>query len=343
MITTDRGEIRRPITTVDGNGEAFLQSWRTITPEHDIDILELRHNQRFIADQLQIKISHHIMPYLQDTQAIQLGDFYFVDSDKYNIVEKTGKGEQAYFSVWHDDSGIAPASSGIYRAYYQAGSLTPAAYSFGSGDLASIPAFSSTPIPFFTKRNHGGFYIPSISASGLVLADRGAGVVPQIDVQFYESISSGDGGLWMATGLAAGSYTFGSGSLASIPPVIDPEPDVFVYDEGVGRAFLAAKSKTGFTLYETGFGPASSSTVVIFEKPLSGENRWAIEGLTPGSYTFGTGDLAEISGLVVAPDIYAYNTNSGDHYFASITATGFVLADMGIGETPVVNIVVVKK
>lgn len=339
-----RAEVKRPIITKANDGTILSQSWRKIVPEHDIDLLALSHRERFVGDQLQIKISHSIVPQLRNTDSINLGDFFITENDEiYNIVEKVADADFTYFRVLYDDSGLRPGSNGISRTCYQLDSLTAASYTFGSSPFTNMPSFDSVPVPFFTRRNLGDYYIPSLTSSGFVLADKGAGASPLVDARIYEYSTAGDGGIWMFDGLSVGTYQFGIGDLAGMPPAIFPEPDIFLFDQTGTRLFVYEKSTTGFTLYPSGAGFGDPlATVVIFEKPDVGENRWAIEGLTPAAYTFGEGVLANVKGFSSAPDIYSYNTNRGDHYFPTISATGFVLADAGVEMEPVVNIVVVK-
>lgn len=339
----NRAEIYRPVVNIDRAGNALAQSWQLVVPEHNIEMLELSHRTRFAADQLKIQASHHIMPYLKKTANIKLGDFYFVGGQTYNIVEKVGINESAYFSVWFDDSGLARASHGTTRTYYDFDSLEAGAYVFGAGAMDDVETFTTTPIAFFTRRNVGDFYIYALSESGLTLADKGAGLPPSVDVRFYDPIESGLGRIWTFAGLSVGDYIFNSGSLSGMPPVIVPEPDVFVYDTNIGRSYLSSKSSIGFSIRETGFGGDVSVNVVIMEKPKSFERRWSFEGIAPGSYTFGSGTFSDVNNLTATPDIYAVDTNSGAHYFPTITKTGFVLADIGFGIVPSVNMVIVER
>lgn len=338
-----RAEIRRPVNTFDANGKVILQSWRLIVPEHNIDLMALSHSERFNGAQLKINVSHSIFPELRSISAVQLGDFYFAGDSRYNIIEKNGAGEFGYFRVWSDDSGDVAASAAQDRNYFQASGLIPGAYTFGSGSLASIDAFSSVPIQLFTKKNAGSFYVPAKSATGFTLGDKGLGDIPQVDVAFWESIGTDNGGMWMFSGLAPGSYSFGVGSLAGMPCHISPAPDVVVVDENTGRGYVYNITSSGFNIGDAGIGDVPSVSVVIWEKPKTGENRWSVASLSPGAHTFGSGSFADVKGLVNAPDIYPYNTNAGDHYLTNISTSGFTLNAQGFGEAPNVNVIIVKK
>lgn len=330
-----RANIYRQYSTTNNQGKAFLQSWQVVAPEHSIELTALSHREQIEAEQLKVKVTHIVFPELRNVKSVRIGDYYMTGSSLYKIVEKNFDDRFGYFRVFENSAGFNNAANDLNRSYFASLNLTPSSFLFGSGALAAIPAFLNTPIPFVTKKSQGGVYLANLSGSGFTLGATGFGEAPRADLAFYENVSNS--GLWMATGLTPGVHTFAT--VIGIP-FITPAPDVFVIDEGPATMSVQI-TNTGFTLTPTGFGGNPTATVVIWEKPKVGENRWSISGLTPGNYTFGAGPLANIKGLINTPDIYPYNTGQGDHYLTDITSAGFKLYS-SVGN-PTVSMVIVKK
>lgn len=147
------------------------------------------------------------------------------------------------------------------------------------------------------------------------------------------------------TDIGPGVYTFGSGAFVGVP-VFAQAPSIIGTSTNDGGFYITSISETGFTLVDRGLGTSPLVTVYIWEIPATTDDIgiWSFTGLGPGAYTFGTAPFSSMpSGFDVAPYLYTQNNNDGDHYVTGLSATGFTIVDRGLGQSPSVSALIIRR
>lgn len=178
------GEVVRLVSTRDERGHVIDESYTTVYASHALDLQPLSYQERLAADQLKIKVTHKVFPQRNIVPQVSLNDFYRIAGQYYRIVEKKDFLRVGYFRVWEGEFGAPPTTPSIIRTVYSyvVHGLGPGSYTFGSGALADVPEFESTPLVLDTLTNDGGYYMTNYSATGFTIVDKGTGLAPIVSV-----------------------------------------------------------------------------------------------------------------------------------------------------------------
>lgn len=178
------GEVVRLVSTRDERGHVIDESYTTVYPSHALDLQPLSYQERVAADQLKIKVTHKIFPQRNIVPQVSLNDFYRIAGQLYRIVEAKDFLRVGYFRVWAGAFGSTLTDTTIIRTVYSyiVHGLGPGTYTFGSGALANIPEFESTPLVLDMLTNDGGYFIEDVSETGFTIIDKGTGSVPIVSV-----------------------------------------------------------------------------------------------------------------------------------------------------------------
>lgn len=178
-----QADVLRLVVTRDGNGNVSDESYTTVYGTHNVDLQPLTTRDLVANDQLKFKVSHYIFP---ETVApfsfVSLGDRYRIGQKLYRIVKRHNHIDACYFEVYDDAPEQGASAATVIQNAYVVENLGPGNYTYGSGALAAVPAFSAKPILLDTLMNDGGYWIANATASGFTIVDRGFGESPLVSV-----------------------------------------------------------------------------------------------------------------------------------------------------------------
>ena len=331
-------QIRRLISTYGMSGNVVEETYQQVAANHDVCFWPLSTAAIVASEKLGFKVSHAIHP-IADVSGWQLGDFYYLNNRLYKITKGDDFSLACHFEVW-DGPFSTPAQNINKRYAYAISSLGPGNYTFGSGLLASVPAFSATPQLIEAVQNNALWTVTNITATGFTVVDLGLGAEPSLTVYLWNDLGVTETDRFYVTGLTAGNYTFGSGPLAHIA-AFSQTPDVIGAPRNTGWYWISNVTQYGFTVADAGINESPSISVLIRAKPTAMERRWSFSGLGEGSYTFGSGALAGMpSGFVRAPMVLPQPNNSGRVFRPAVTTTGFTITWTGEGVDPSVTVMI---
>lgn len=336
-----RGEIIRKTATYNVSGAVTSIADEVLVAEHRLDLQPLSAQERITSEQFKIKVTHEVYPEPQvfDLAAPVGGDFYRIDGRDYKIVAPYDYRALGYFRVYDGAFGT-PQRNYLRRQAYAISSLGPGTYTFGSGALASVPAFSAAPQLIEAVENPALWTVTNITATGFTVVDLGVGAEPSLTVYLWNDLGVTETDRFYVTGLTAGNYTFGSGALSSIA-AFSQAPDVIGAPRNTGWYWIQNVTQYGFTVADALINELPSISVLIRAKPAATERRWSFSGLGEGSYTFGSGALAGMpSTFTRAPMVLVQPNNSGRVFRPTVTTTGFTITWTGDGVDPSVTVMI---
>lgn len=336
-----QGEIIRKTASYNSSGAVASIADEVIVGAHRLDLQPLSAQERFASEQFKIKATHEVYPEPQvfDLASPQLSDFYRIDGRDYKIVAPYDFRTLGYFRVLDGEFGT-PSKIYRRRQAYAISGLGPGDYTFGSGALANVPAFSAAPWLLEAIENHALWAVTNVTATGFTVLDMGVGVLPSLTVYLWSDLGVTETDRFYVTGLTAGNYTFGSGALVNIS-AFSQTPDIIGGPRNAGWYWIQNSSATGFTVADAGIGVTPAVDVLIRAKPTATDRRWSFSGLGEGSYTFGTSPLSGMpSTFLRAPMVLVQPNNSGRVFRPTVTTTGFTITWTGEGVSPSVTVVI---
>ena len=341
QASAKRGDIVRHIHTYGATGSIVDTTRQLVVGSHWLDLQPLGVEDRFASEQMKLTASHEIYPQPYIMASVKPGDFYRIAGQEYKIVEPSDYVTVGYFRALFGAQG-APSQAYQRRQAYAISSLGPGNYTFGSGLLASVPAFSTAPQLIEAVQTNALWTVTNITATGFTVVDLGVGAEtgPSLTVYLWNDLGVTETDRFYVTGLTAGNYTFGSGPLAHIA-AFSQTPDVIGAPRNTGWYWIQNPTQYGFTVADAGINEVPSISVLIRAKPTATERRWSFSGLGEGSYTFGSGALAGMpSGFVRAPMVLVQPNNSGRVFRPAVTTTGFTITWTGEGVEPSVQVMI---
>lgn len=328
--------VERPYRWKDAFGTSKPAGWVTIINSHVVDKQPIMLSADLINHQLQFKASHRVFPenYLP---ALRVGDYYNIGGNRLRITKKYDYSDTCYVDVY-DGSSEKIESTGDFEAQSViADNVTASSYTYGSGIFETFTAGSTIPNLFFSRYNDSSFYLGSHTVSGFDLVDLGLGETPSLSVYVQENLNWAN--IWKFT-LGPGSYTYGSGVLASTPTFSTP-PAVIGTRLNDGDYFIKNPTSAGFEIVDKGLG--STPSVLAYIIPANHPVFDVKLSLSAGVYKFGEGDLLNSPIQGDAPLVLSENNNDGDHFIKSVDYDGFTIKDKGLGDAPNVSVVIVPR
>lgn len=70
---------------------------------------------------------------------------------------------------------------------------------------------------------------------------------------------------WQFSGLGPGTYTFGTAPLTDMTEEFEAVPFIHAQQNNDGMGFVTARTTTGFTIVDRGFGPPPEMTITIIK------------------------------------------------------------------------------
>jgi hypothetical protein len=261
-------DVVRLVVTRNVNGDVIDESYSQIYGNHNVDLQPASNQAKIAAEQLKYNVSHRIYPERNIASSISLGDFYRIGSTLYKIVKTWDYIKTCYFEAWNGAFGDSNPSTTVFKSFYSIDGVGPGTYTFGSGIFSAVPSFDQAPDIVGLLTNDGTFYIDSVTATGFRLVDRGIGVSPLATIHIWEKpVGVTDVNRWSYTGIAPGTYTFGTSpfddiSVGSFTQV----PIIMTQDNNDGSHFVSSKSVTGFTIENRFIGSTPSISVIIIRQ-----------------------------------------------------------------------------
>lgn len=144
-------------------------------------------------------------------------------------------------------------------------------------------------------------------------------------------------------GLGDGSYTFGSGSLSSVP-AFNIAPCVFAAMSSDRMFFVENVTASGFAITDALFGSdeVSADTFILENRGVVEDGIWCKTGITTGLHTFGSGDFSDISGLTQAPLVIVQPNTDRQIYIENATSSGFTITETLFGNASALCSVLVR-